>query len=61
MTAIELMDTGILNEHMKAYFRLALIRAGVSSEDEQNIMNNLREVMDNYTAEEALSAYLKTF
>ena len=52
--ARQVMDTGVLNPYMKAYFKAAMHRAGIDEETQQNIMNQLREVLDLYTAAEIM-------
>lgn len=52
--ALEIMDTGILNEPMKAYIRQAMKRAGTDQDTQRAIMNSLREMLDLFTAAEIL-------
>lgn len=53
--ARQVMDTGILNPYIKAYLKAALIRAGIDEDTQDNIMNQLREMLDLYTAAEILA------
>ena len=62
--ARQVMDTGVLNPYMKAYFRAAMRRAGIDEDTQDNIMNQLREVLDLYTAAEIMEQandYIKKY
>lgn len=59
--ARQVMDSGILNPYMKAYFKAAMRRAGIDEETQDNIMNQLREMLDLYTAAEILAQVNKNY
>lgn len=59
--ARQVMDTGILNPYIKAYLTAALIRAGIDEDTQDNIMNQLREMLDLYTAAEILAQVNKNY
>ena len=52
--ARQVMDSGILNPYINAYFKAAMHRAGIDKDTQENIMNQLHEMFDLYTAAEIL-------
>ena len=50
----DILDTGMFNDHIKAYASLAMKRAELDSETQQKVLSNLSAVFDDYTAAEAL-------
>lgn len=53
-TAEKILDTGILNDTMEAYFVLAMKRAELDKESARKVLRRLPSVFDEYTASEAL-------
>ena len=53
------MNTGALNDEMKAYCCLACRRAGLSPKQTQEVRNEMHFLFDDYLAGEALEAWEK--
>ena len=51
---LQIMDTGIMNEPIEAYFTVAMHRAGLDQDTQRAVMDCLRSVLDDYTAGEVL-------
>lgn len=48
------MDSGLFNEYMEAYLKIATARAGLDQDTQRAVMDSLHVALDNYTASEAM-------